>query len=168
MKKLIFSLLLMTLSISAQTTSTALKAQIDTQITNKTGAGSITKTAVGNNIKAVVDYVDQQVPYKSYVVFFNQSGTNAPVVTELYNNLGNVVWTRSIAGQFTGTLVGGFPSAKTFFPNRRYTLYTYTDGTIRNIYMTTACSGDCVTIVQDNGNDSVDGLYLYLEIRVYN
>jgi hypothetical protein len=60
MKKLIFSLLLMTLSISAQTTSTALKAQIDTQITNKTGAGSITKTAVGNNIKAVVDYVDQQ------------------------------------------------------------------------------------------------------------
>ena len=158
----------MTLSLAAQTNSTALKAQIDTQITNKTGAGSITKTAVGNNIKAVVDYVDQQVPYKSYVVFFNQSGTNAPVATDLYNNLGNVVWTRSSAGQFTGTLVSGFPSAKTFFPNRRFTLYSYTDGTRRNINMSTACSGDCISIVQDNGQDAVDGLSLYLEIRVYN
>ena len=60
MKKLFLLLSLMTLSLAAQTTSTALKAEIDTQITNKTGPSSITKTAVGNNIKAVVDYVDQQ------------------------------------------------------------------------------------------------------------
>jgi hypothetical protein len=61
MKKLFLLLTLMTLSLAAQTTSTALKSQIDTQIINKTGPGSISKGNVGNNIKAVVDYVDQEV-----------------------------------------------------------------------------------------------------------
>lgn len=62
MKKLIIlSALMGTFTVAhAQTTGTELKAQIDTDITNKTGAGSITKTAVGNNMKDIVDYVDQQ------------------------------------------------------------------------------------------------------------
>ncbi len=158
----------MTLSLAAQTTSTALKSQIDTQITNKNGAGSISKGNVGNNIKAVVDYVDQQVPYKSYVVFFNQSGTDAPVITDIYNNVGNVTWVRGSTGSFTGTLSGAFPSNKVFFPNRRYTMYSYLDGTKRNVYMTTACSGDCISISQDDGDVGVDGLVMYLEIKVYN
>lgn len=41
-------------------TNTALKAQIDSQITNETLANSISPTDVGTNLKAVVDYVDQQ------------------------------------------------------------------------------------------------------------
>lgn len=41
--------------------STALKAQIDTDITNKTGAGSILKENVGGDMKAVVDYIDQEI-----------------------------------------------------------------------------------------------------------
>jgi hypothetical protein len=41
-------------------TNTALKAQIDSQITNETTQNSITPTEVGVNIKAVVDYVDQE------------------------------------------------------------------------------------------------------------
>lgn len=46
-------------------TNTALKDQIDSNITNKTGAGSITKTNVGNELKSIVDYVDQQAPTKT-------------------------------------------------------------------------------------------------------
>jgi len=46
-------------------TNTALKEQIDSNITNKTGAGSITKTNVGSELKAVIDYVDQQSPIKT-------------------------------------------------------------------------------------------------------
>ena len=41
--------------------STTLKQQIDTAITNKTAMRSITPSNVGENIKAVVDYVDQEV-----------------------------------------------------------------------------------------------------------
>lgn len=42
-------------------TSAQLKAQIDAAITNKVAADSITPTDVGNNLKDIVDYVDQQV-----------------------------------------------------------------------------------------------------------
>jgi len=46
-------------------TNTALKAQIDSQITNETTPAGITPTDVGTNLKAVVDYVDQQAPVKT-------------------------------------------------------------------------------------------------------
>jgi len=46
-------------------TNTALKAQIDSQITNETTPAGITPTDVGTNLKAVVDYVDQQAPEKT-------------------------------------------------------------------------------------------------------
>ena len=45
-------------------TNTQLKTQIDTQITNETVKSGITPTEVGNNIKAVVDYADQQYALK--------------------------------------------------------------------------------------------------------
>ena len=45
--------------------STALKAQIDSQITNETSPNSISPADVGGNLKSVVDYSDQQAPIKS-------------------------------------------------------------------------------------------------------
>ena len=48
--------------------STTLKVQIDTNITNKIGVGSISKTDVGGELKSVVDYVDQQVPIKTSAI----------------------------------------------------------------------------------------------------
>ena len=55
--------------------------------------------------------------YKSYVVFFSQSGTNNPVITELYNTIGTITWNRSSTGNYTATAASGtFPSNKTFFP----------------------------------------------------
>lgn len=45
--------------------NTTLKAQIDSQITNETTPASVSPTDVGTNIKAVVDYVDQQAPIKT-------------------------------------------------------------------------------------------------------
>ncbi|MFY7958408.1 MAG: hypothetical protein ACOVNT_09840 [Flavobacterium macrobrachii] len=42
-------------------TSTELKAQIDSQITNETTANAITPTDVGTNLKDIVDYVDQEI-----------------------------------------------------------------------------------------------------------
>jgi len=45
-------------------TNTALKAQIDSQITNETATGGITPYEVGTNLKEIVNYVDQQAPIK--------------------------------------------------------------------------------------------------------
>jgi len=45
-------------------TNTTLKAQIDSQITNETLPSSISPADVGGNLKAVVDYIDQQAPIK--------------------------------------------------------------------------------------------------------
>jgi len=45
-------------------TNTSLKAQIDSQITNETLPSSISPADVGGNLKAVVDYIDQQAPIK--------------------------------------------------------------------------------------------------------
>lgn len=42
-------------------TNTELKSQIDLDVTNKIANNSVTPTNVGSNIKAVVDYVDQEV-----------------------------------------------------------------------------------------------------------
>lgn len=41
--------------------NTTLKQQIDTAVTNKTAMRSITPINVGENIKAVVDYIDQEI-----------------------------------------------------------------------------------------------------------
>jgi hypothetical protein len=41
-------------------TNTALKAQIDSQITNETTANAITPTKVGTNMKLIVDYIDDE------------------------------------------------------------------------------------------------------------
>lgn len=51
---------------------------------------------------------------KRYIAILNQNGQTAPVATVLENSLGGeLVWTRGSAGQYVGTLAGGFPLTKT-------------------------------------------------------
>lgn len=52
----------------------------------------------------------------SYTFLLSQSGTGAPTATVLgSNDIGSIVWTRSSTGNYSGTLVGAFPSASTWF-----------------------------------------------------
>jgi len=52
--------------------------------------------------------------YLKYVALLTQTGTDAPVATVLENTLGGtVVWTRSEAGVYAGTLSGVFTENKT-------------------------------------------------------
>lgn len=56
-------------------------------------------------------------PYKSYTALANQVSTGAPDLTVLgFNEIGAIVWTRSGAGEYVGTLAGAFPAATTFVP----------------------------------------------------
>ena len=106
--------------------NTTLKQQIDTAITNKTAMRSITPANVGENIKATVDYIDQEIAnieltpgpagpqgeqgpgtsqtYKSYIALINQSGTNAPVATVIYNDTGSTfIWNYDDVGSYIAT-----------------------------------------------------------------
>jgi phage gp36-like protein len=51
---------------------------------------------------------------KIYIATLTQTGTNAPVATELENSLGSPVWSRSGSSVYVGTLAGAFsPLAST-------------------------------------------------------
>lgn len=81
--------------------STTLKAQIDANITNKTVAGSITKTNVGGDMKAIVDYVDQQVDWKVYKAKLSQSGTGNVTAVVLKNDTGKTfTYSRNSTGSY--------------------------------------------------------------------
>lgn len=73
-----------------------------------------------SNPRWIVDkeYVDNKLQpitgYKTYVALLSQTGTNAPIVTVLENTLGGtIVWSRSSAGVYHGTLTGAFIVGKT-------------------------------------------------------
>ena len=93
-------------------TNTALKAQIDSQITNETLPNSIVPAEVGGNLKAVVDYTDQQVPFNMWVARINNTGVDlvlhdgigftSPVVTNPTNGIIKITKT----GFFTGKTPG--------------------------------------------------------------
>lgn len=48
-----------------------------------------------------------------YQALLTQASTAAPSATVLYNNLGTIVWTRTSAGLYVGTLVAAFTASKT-------------------------------------------------------
>lgn len=88
-------------------TNTALKAQIDSQITNETLPNSVSPTDVGGNLKAVVDYVDQEVltsqekVKNSIIGFLSYDGTDF-IFTSVINQVSAIInWTDD-----SGTIIG--------------------------------------------------------------
>lgn len=53
-------------------------------------------------------------PYNVYTALVSQSGTSAPTVNELNNEIGAIVWTRISTGVYRGTLSGAFISSNTW------------------------------------------------------
>jgi hypothetical protein len=51
---------------------------------------------------------------KKYVALLTQTSTSAPTATVLDNTIGSIVWTRSSAGTYVGTLTGAFIASKTW------------------------------------------------------
>jgi len=82
-------------------TNTALKAQIDSQITNETTPAGITPTDVGTNLKEVVDYVDQQAPIKT-----SASVTLSGTTQVLPNDINSCSFTNGKAYLPTTTVIG--------------------------------------------------------------
>ena len=143
--------------------------------TSYTGSATLTGTptaptaapgTTGNQI-ATLDYVQANArPYKVYTALLSQTGTNAPTATVLENTLGGtVVWGRSNAGFYTGTLTNAFPSGKTFYPpssitwvNENVRIYNYISNTSQIRVDTYFLSANSDGILNNNT----------IEIRVYN
>ena len=73
---------------------------------------------LGSSLKsfaaALSPYLGGGSEYKSYIALLTQTGIDPPVVNVIYNSLpGDIVWTRPIAGTYTGTLAGAFTLGKT-------------------------------------------------------
>jgi len=93
-------------------TNTALKAQIDSQITNETSANAITPTDVGTNLKAIVDYVDQEVLTSQEKILdtiaglLSYDGTDFTFTSIINETDATITW-----GKFSGTITGTMSSA---------------------------------------------------------
>lgn len=52
--------------------------------------------------------------YNVYSALISQSGNNAPVLTILENEIGDIIWAKAEDGRYNGTLIGAFTADKTF------------------------------------------------------
>ena len=123
---------------------------------------SVYNGATYDSRKVNSDYLK---PYKVYAALITQSGTSAPTVTVLENTIGTIVWTRTAAGNYSGTLTGAFTASKTF---SQLTL-SLTDP--QAIGYTKRNSGDVVVVrTYDSSTVGKDSTLVdaSLEIRVYN
>lgn len=101
--------------------------------------------------------------YKSYSVLISQASSAAPTVTVLENHMGTIVWARSSAGVYTGTLTGAFVSGKTWFVAQN-------NSGAGVVYTIVRTSANVLTVTTTTGGTPTDGLLSAtpLEVRVYN
>jgi hypothetical protein len=118
-------------------------------VSNLTVTGSINGAVVVNSAK--------------YIATISQAGTAAPVVTVLENTIGDIVWTRTSAGNYIGTLTGAFPDQDK--------LYLYLGNSQQNNYVAIfRVSADIIGIITyDFTNTGQDNMLDYntIEIRTY-
>jgi hypothetical protein len=98
-----------------------------------------------------------------YKALLTQTGTADPVATVFENTLKtNIIWTRSIAGEYTGTLEGGEFNDTSFIlatitkPTGAFLIYGYTSGSVL-----TVLTKDVAGVADD-----LDGT-AYIEVQVY-
>lgn len=91
------------------------------------------------------------------VALVTQSSTTAPVVTATLNEFGTIVWARSSAGVYTGTLAGAFKGA---FKTVKVSIAHATTGAAIGTCFIEKTSNDVITITTRQVSDgaATDGL----------
>lgn len=104
MKKLFSAVLFfIAFAVNAQVSTSTLKAQIDTDITNKSGAGSISKVNVGTNLKAIVDYANQQDALKANAASPTLTGNPTAPTATVGDNDTSIASTAFVAAAVTAS-----------------------------------------------------------------
>jgi hypothetical protein len=111
--------------------------------------------------------------YKEYTCLMSQTGTSAPTVKVLKNDLSAaIVWTRGSAGNYVGTLAAAFVVDKTLLPPDVFQQYTGTDFQNISITRTSANAVLVNTTIGANGagvaSDGVIVTDFPITIKVYN
>jgi hypothetical protein len=132
-----------------------------------TGTPTAPTAATGTNTTqiATTAFVQAIKPYKIYVALLTQTGSSAPVATVLENTLGGtVVWTRSTAGVYAGTLSSAFTLNKTFVVTSQ-SVASYEDQIGASRF-----DSDIIAVTSWFGSTPFDGRIqsTSIEIRVYN
>jgi hypothetical protein len=118
----------------------------------------VTETINGQSVNTIVP------TYQKYIATIVQSGTNDPTVYVLENTIGDIVWTRVMAGQYQGFLLNAFPSI-----DKTYLSISQVSNTQGVFYMT-YFSADAILIDWfDFAYNQLDSVLQYntIEIRVY-
>ena len=69
---------------------------------------------IAKYVKKVNQRVDELYIYDTYVALLSQTGTSTPSASVAHNTFSStIVWTRTSAGKYIGTLTGAFPVNKT-------------------------------------------------------
>lgn len=156
--------------MATQAQINAAKAIVDTDITNKTAANSVTAAAVGTNIKEAMNLTLS--PYKSYVAQISQTGTSAPTVAQLFENGlgGTPAWARTGVGTYTLTITGAFVVNKTITFPRDISLVVSVPDEFANAVSINRIDANVVTVETFANGVSTDSILnsFPLEIRVYN
>lgn len=106
---------------------------------------------------------------KRYLALVTQTGSASPVATVVQNTLGgNLVWDRSSAGQFTGTLNGAFPSNKVFVVSGELNFVNFdaTTPTNSDWYRTFRASANVISIENRINNTLADEFGAWIDIIV--
>jgi hypothetical protein len=145
-------------------TNAALKAQIDSQITNETTANAITPTDVGTNLKAVVDFIN----YNSFAALVSQTGTGAPTLKVLNNTTGVTFTTSYLStGMFYLTA-----SANIATFTKTATIYIYNSfGSFPNGGMNLYIDGANSFLIETRDSGTLTNGVIsdaFIEIRIYN
>jgi hypothetical protein len=107
-------------------------------------------------------------PYKVYTALLTQSGTAAPTAVVLENSIGNIVWTRQAAGEYTATLSSAFVLNKTLC--LVYANSPDVEGTVAQIRFERTDISNLILQSGSTASGFTDTVMLNLpiEIRVYN
>ncbi|WP_294236825.1 hypothetical protein [uncultured Chryseobacterium sp.] len=117
-------------------------------------------------------YVDDKKPYKSYTCLLATTGspTPSPSFNVNENGIGNILWTRTGVGEFTGRLNGAFPADK-FVCFSQLSLDNGGSGSMKTIIAGRTDNNNIFVKIK-NANDGTpyepNGKFGFLEIRVYN
>jgi hypothetical protein len=137
-----------------------------TEVIDVVGNGKFsgTVTASPATVSTQLATLGQVRPYKIYVALLTQTGSSAPVATILENTLGGtVVWSRSVAGLYLGTL------NNTFVIDKVLCLSTVSPSEPALIVSSSRSTVDRVQVRVTNAGEFTDNITnLNIEIRVYN
>lgn len=121
-------------------------------------------TDVTVNGNLVVTGTNNIRPYKVYTGLISQTGTNDPTVVIMENTIGNIVWQRIAAGQYTATLTNAFTVDKTYLVVGPFQyLYNTSCTFLRNNASILGLANQTNNIIGDGILDNTP-----IEIRVYN